>query len=282
MAVTKTLKSRIDELISSLQEVDRTQIKAALVKFARIAEALEDGTATRKTDAKIARLKSALETSKSNYAAAYVALENSCSEIKDLQSELQTMQAEIAKYQEERAKEEESKREIPPIQFEILRRLGSPATCDWLDLGQIARALKIPVDEAELYVDGLGKLGLVFFHPHEPGGGGWLRTTEGNKIAVAKRWAGEEGDRTQHKYPDLPGAQHKVLVALGSDLDGLTEETIAEKAGLELPRTIRALRLLRKAGMATDGGSEAVVFADGALWCILERGEEYLEERDLL
>jgi len=286
MAVSKTLTSRIEELIARITELDRTQIRGKLVRFLRLAKALEDGSASRKAKSKIARLEAALEASKSNYAAAYLALENSCSDIKDLQSELQTMQAEIQQCQAERKKQEESKR-VSPIQFEILERLGSPATCDWLNLGQIARGLKIPVDEAELYIEGLDGLGLVFHHPHEPGGGGWLRTTEGNKLVVANRWASEEGDQKERKrkYDDLPEKQHAVLVALGSDLDGLTDETIAQKAGLELPKTMRALRLLQKGGMATDGANDpggAVAFGDGTLWWIIERGEEYLEERDLL
>jgi hypothetical protein len=264
---TKSLKKRIDELVNVLGKALTphltADIRGELVELGGLVKALENGQAAAEQEARITDLETQLG---------------------NLQVALETANVEIETFRAERKKREEKEREIDPTQFKILDLLPNEhGGGRWLKINEIARALEIPVDEAEVYILGMEKLRLAFFHTHEPGGGGWLRTAEGNKVVVARRWAGEEKETPKaYKHPDLPERQHAVLVALGSDLDGLTEETIAEKAGLELPRTIRALRLLSKAGMATDGGSDAVVFGDGALWWILERGEEYLEERDLL
>ncbi|MEY2498230.1 MAG: hypothetical protein QOD12_1786 [Verrucomicrobiota bacterium] len=291
----KSLTVRINETISSIGELDRTAIKALLVRFAKLAKALEDGTAARKAKSKITRLQTALEKAETVQEESAAALEQSNAELGNLKSELQTMQAEIAQYQAERKKQEEREREIAPIQFEILERLGSPATCDWLNLGEISRALKIPVDEAEIYIEGLDGLGLVFYHPHEPGGGGWLRTADGNRRVVAKRWASEEGDQKQRecKYADLPKAQHDALLIIAANVDGISENEIAKKLGMTRALTRRHLYLLRDAEMATDAeepGSPILAWdsvtgeeSDSSpTWNALRKGSEYLAERDLL
>lgn len=263
----KSLKKRIDDLVDALGGAEKptfAEIRNELVSIGAFAEALENEQALAEKDARIADLEAQLGS---------------------VQVALQTASAEIKAFRAQQKKQEEEKKrqEVPEIQFKILQRLGSPASCKWLNLDEIARSLKIEIDEAEVYVEGLEKLGLIFFHPHEPGGGGWLRSPEGNKLAVAKRWAGEEGDQKQHKYADLPAIQHEVLVIVGSDPDGVFDQAIAKKIGATLPLTVHTLKLLRKADMATDGGDKRVIFGDdGSLWWTMEKGEEYLAERDLL
>lgn len=293
MAVPKTLTCRIEELIGTITKLDRTQIKAKLVRFLRLAKALEDSSAARKAKSKIARLEAALEKAEAAQQESDAALEQSNTELGKLRGELQTVQAEIKQYQAERKKQDESKRKIAPIQFQILERLGSPSSCDWLNLGEIARALKIPLDEADLLVKGLDDLQMIFFHPHEPGGGGWLRSAKGNMEVVAKRWASGEGDQKQRKYTDLPKAQHDALVIIAANVDGISENEIAKKLGQTRARIRPHLNALSDAEMATGGeepGSTITAWnsvtgeeSDSSpVWTALRKGSEYLDERDAL
>jgi predicted transcriptional regulator len=178
----QSLAQRIKSLINRVGAEPQPTlglIKSELMGCLGLAQTLENSEVISELEDEVTVLETALK--KSN-------LENS-----NLQTELQSLKTEVDTFRAERRKQEDENRrqDIDDIQFQILEQLGSPTTCDWLKLGEIARAVNIPVDEAEVYMDGLNDLGLVFYHPHEPGGGGWLRTAKGNKLVVAKRWAGE-------------------------------------------------------------------------------------------
>jgi chromosome segregation ATPase len=154
-----------------------------------LAEALEDGQTTRKAEANIARLEAALE--KSN------------AENGNLKVELQMANAEIKKFQAERKKQEESEREIPPIQFQILKRLPSEHGGKWLRIGEIARAVNIPPDEAEIHLDRFKKAALATERYNAFDALVWHRTIAGNELVLAKRLAGEEeaGDPKPYNTP---------------------------------------------------------------------------------
>jgi hypothetical protein len=110
---------------------------------------------------------------------------------------------------------------------------------------------------------------------------------------VAKRWAGEEEERKAYKHADLPQIQHEALLIIAAEPqggaifehEGVYVHEITNKLGESLAKTRYNLRQLQKAGMATDG-SEDFIAADysglGPTWTLLDKGEEYLGERDLL
>jgi len=270
MAKKKSLKERIDALVNALGAAEKpssAQIRNELVALALDVEALENGKALAEKDARISDLEAALEKSDV--------------ELGNLKVLLEEAGGELATFRVEQKKREEKEREINPTQLKILQRLGSPASCEWLNIDEIARALKIPVDEAEIYVEGLEKkLGLIFFHPHEPGGGGWLRTAEGNKLVVAKRWAGEEQEQNTHKYVDLPEIEHRLLTCITGFDDGIDESSLACFLGKTVELVRFTLRKLEKAEMATDGDEPD--YGTGRRWYLLEKGNEYLAERGLL
>jgi DNA-binding MarR family transcriptional regulator len=262
----KSLKSRIDALFNALglDERDRPsagEIRSQLSQFALSAEKLEDGQSAAEKDATIAVLEA---------------------ELGNLKVELEATKTAIDGFEAERKKQEESEREIDPTQFKILQRLASESECIWLKITEISRALNIPVDEAEIYINGLEKRGLVRFHRHEPGGGGWHRTTEGNKIVVAKRWAGEEDKETARKHPDLPPIQHEILllIAAGQN-DGANENDIVNELGKTLGLVRLNLKALRQADMASDIDEQAD-WGMGRVYYLRDTGAEYLAERDLL
>jgi len=81
---TKSLKSRIEALINSLGGRDKPtlpKIRSELVSFALLAEALEDGQATREAKAKIAGLEAALEKSNAELGSLKVQLQAANAEI---------------------------------------------------------------------------------------------------------------------------------------------------------------------------------------------------------
>ncbi len=256
MAAPKSLTERLEAIINL---PGATPVKGQLIKLLRSVKLLEGGHATRQKEAKIATLKA---------------------ENEKLKIELQAVQAQIEQYQAEQAGRQKKERDIPPIQFQILAHLPSESECNWRRIDEISRAVKIRVDEAEVYINGLKKLGLAAFHPHEPGGGGWHRTTEGNMLVVAKRWAGEEDQEASRKYPDLPAIQHEALLMMVGEDEGINERDIAKRLGKSLALTQHNLSLLREADMATDG--EEGDYGTGRTWVLLRKGEKYLAERNLL
>lgn len=273
MAKKKSLKERIDALVNAFGAAEKpssAQIRNELVALALDVEKLEDGQALAQKDARISDLEAALEKSDVELGNLKLLLEEAGGELEAFRTA-----------QEER---QEKEREIDPVQFQILQRLHSESECKWLRIDEIARALKIPVDEAEVYVEGLDKRGLVVFHYHEPGGGGWHRTAEGNKWVVAKRWAGEEEQPNANN--DLGENAQKVLILIARE-DGLDETAIAERMGIRLSVIRRILRILREKDLATDKEEPGEAFTSsegpvGPTWRLLIKGEDYLAERSSL
>ncbi len=269
---TKSLKSRIEALINSLGGRDKPtlpKIRSELVSFALLAEALEDGQATREAKAKIAGLEAALE--KSN------------AELGSLKVQLQAANAEIERFLADRKKQEEKEREIPPIQFQILSRLPSEhGGGNWLRIDEISRAVNILPDEAEIHIDRLEKAGLATRRYNAFDALVWHRTIKGSELVVAKRLAGEEGagDQKPYKYADLPKIQHEALLLMVGEDEGINEREIAKRLGKSLALTQHNLSLLRDADMATDG--DEADYGTGRTWVILKKGNEYLAERNLL
>ena len=198
--------------------------------------------------------------------------------------ELQAVQAQIEQYQAEQAGRQKKERDIPPIQFKILQRLASESECNWRRIDEISRDVKIPVDEAEVYIQGLKKLGLATFHPHEPGGGGWHRTTEGNRLVVAKRWAGEEPAPTK-KYSDLSEIEESILEMLIGEDEGVNERLIHQSledngVKITLNKVIWILETSLKRFVDYDPGEPT--YGTGNTWFIADAGREYFAERDKL
>ncbi len=259
----KSLKKRIDDLIDALGGAEKptfAKIRSELVSIGTLVEALEDAQALAEKDARIADLEA---------------------EFENLKVTLQTANTELETFRAEREKQEEENRELPEIQLEILRRLPSKHGGIGLTVPQIWREVNGRLDEIEIHVDKLEKAGLIAWHMEADGEKFWRRTMAGNELVVAKRLAGEE-DKKAHKHADLPKEQHEALLMIGSDPEGANENSISAKVGASILLTQRNLRKLREAGMATDGDEPQETYGTGQMWWLLERGEEYLAERDLL
>jgi hypothetical protein len=283
MAARKTLKSRIDDLFSALggPEADRpapNEIRNELSVFASMAEALENGEATLETEAEIAALDTALEQSNAT-------LEQSHAENTNLKATLQTINTEIEALREEKKKREEKERDIPDIQLKILRSLPSKYGGSTLNMREIARTASVRVDEAEIYVEGLEKLEFAVFEYCEPGGGGWRRTAEGNKLVVAKRWAGEEEKEEiktkRSKHGELTHPEEIALLKMAENVnEGAIEPEIAKVLGYTQAQTAFILLLLSQKNMAA--ASDEPDYGSGVTWFILTKGLEHLGERGLL
>ncbi len=214
----KSLKSRIDALINSLGETPvptLAEIRGDLVKFASLAEALEDGQATREKEAKIEALEA---------------------ELARLKVELQTVNAEIEGFRAEREKQEEKEREIPQIQFQILSLLPNEHGGSWLRIDEIARTLKRPSDEIEVHAKKLEKAGRVISRFGEHDALVWHRSDEGNELGIARRLAGEkeaqvEKRKPPSRYADLSVNEEIALLMIARSNDGITAREIADRVG---------------------------------------------------
>jgi hypothetical protein len=150
---------------------------------------------------------------------------------------------------------------------------------------EIARAASVQVDEAEVYVAGLEKLGWVTFQHHEPGGGGWRRTAEGNSLVVAKRWAGEEEKEAievkRSKHGKLSKPEEIALLTMAERVnEGATEPEIAKVLEYTPAQTALILILLSEKNMAA--ASDEPDYGTGRNWFILRNGLEHLAERGLI
>jgi len=274
----ESLTKRIETLISRVGEKPEPtfgQLKSELVNCRTLAQTLEDGEAIREAEAQIAVLQAALEESKT-------ARQQSDAENEKLKAELKSAQVKARRYQEELKKKEEKKWDIPDIQFQILKVLPSETSGSPLRLKQVAYAVKIPVDEAEIHFDTLKQMGLATKLDNDSMGTTWRRSLEGNKLVVSKRLAGEEADQKAYKHADLPEAQHEALLMIGGSPNGANEDAIAEKLGATMLSTRRYLGQLREADMATAGNEPQATYGTGDMWWLLENGTEYLAERNLL
>ena len=271
---SKSLKKRIDDLIHALGGATKPsyiEIRNELAVLSPMAEALEDGQATREKDARIADLEAELGSLKS--------------ELGNLNVLLQTANSEIAKFRADQKKRDEQERDIPPIQFEILERLPSEHGGEWLAIDLIALVFNIPVDETEIHLDRLEKAGFAVRRQYLSGQVVWHRSMKGNELVLAKRLAGKDTEEQKPKrkpHPDLSHAEQIILLIVAKT-KGLTADEIFERYTKAIPikgRPIATLGMiqlllikLRGKNMASD--------ADG-MWVILSEGREYLVERNIL
>jgi DNA-binding transcriptional ArsR family regulator len=270
----KSLKSRIDALINAVGETPPpsfAKIKSELVTCAGLAEALEDGAAVRKAKAKIARLESALEKSNA---------ENS-----NLKVELQEASAKIERFKAEQKQREQKEREIPEIQFEILERLPSEQSGDYIVVSEVARRIGKPIDETEVHIRKLEKAGLVIGTYEASDALVWRRSITGNELVLAKRLAGEDqGQKKPDQQGNLSVPEQIVLLVVARN-KGIAAPEILKKVARGLPTaTLPLIDLLlitlREKKMATDGN--APDYGAPRRWIALRDGLEYLAERGLL
>lgn len=214
MAKKKSLKERIDALVNALGAAEKpssAQIRNELVGLALDVEKLEDGQALAEKDARISDLEAALEKSDV--------------ELGNLKVLLEEAGGELEAFRAEQKKQSEAEREIPEVQFEILKRLplvnehGST-------LDVIARTAAIPKDEAEIHLDALckAKPALAWRTSSWPevNETAWRRTMAGNRYVVSKRLAGEEEkEEPRRKYADRTTIEADVLEIL-ADLGEMT------------------------------------------------------------
>jgi len=263
----KSIKKRIDELVTKLGELPPPSIatiKGNLVNIGGLVEALEEGAAVRDAEAKAETLQS----------------ENA-----NLKVELQALKTEVERFREDRKKQEEKERDIPEIQFQILKRLPSEHGGEWLAIDLIALVFNIPVDETEIHLDRLEKAGFAVRRQYLSGQVVWHRSMKGNELVLAKRLAGKDTEEQKPKrkpHPDLSHAE-QIILSIVAKAKGLTADEIFERYTKAIPikgRPIATLGMiqlllikLRGKNMASD--------ADG-MWVILSEGREYLVERNIL
>lgn len=273
---SQSLSERINRLANAIGAKvppDLGKIKGELVQLGVSAEALEEGTGISESESKIATVEQALEQSNA--------------ENEKLKAELRSAQVKARNYKEELKRKEDKKWDIPDIQFSILQWLPSELSGSALKLTEVARDLKIPVDEAEIHFDTLRQMGLATALPNEVKGTTWRRSMEGNKFVVAKRWAGEgdppKENKPGHGHPDLSKPEQIALLLMTrNDGEGAFESEIANELGISVLATTLVLSTLRGKEMATDGGEPQATYGQGQKWWLLTAGKEYLAERGLL
>jgi hypothetical protein len=265
----QSLKKRIDALVDALGAAEKPsflEIRNELVPIGIEVEALEDGQALAEKEAQIAVLEAALE--KSN-------LENS-----QLQVELQTANAELETFRAaEREKQEgERKKDLPDKQFEILEWLPSEYGGEWRGIGEIADAVGIPVDEAEIHLSKLRKAQLAISRYNAYDAVVWHRSETGNELVLAKRLAGEAEQAENKYYADLPLTEHKALgIIAAARENGASEAEIANKLRKTAGRTRLALMVLEGKDFAGQPPEDPE-----KRWFLRTRGAFYLAERGLL
>jgi DNA-binding MarR family transcriptional regulator len=277
--MAKSLKKWIDELIDALGVAEKPtypQIRSRLVKFSALAEQLEQGKAVRKAESKVAALEKQNLRIKS--------------ENENLKSKLQAANAEIDRFREEEKKREEENRDLPDVQFKILKLL--PSESEGLAKAvDIAENLKIEIGDVDAHLSRLSGLGYAA-RSHSPVYGLlWHRTNKGNEHVMAKRLAGEDTDNRKRNYPNLPEMEEMVLVAVAKGpKDGITVATIVTVLNKAMPTlgkpfvteglvTLLLIKL-REKNMATDG--DASDYGTPRKWYMLRDGMEYLAERGWL
>ena len=119
----------------------------------------------------------------------------------------------------------------------------------------------------------------------------WRRTMAGNKYIVAKRLAGEEKAddqaRKQYEYPDLPDEQDWIVELLSTLGRQSTSQKIASgltalyNSETSVDRAEYLLRKLEKNGFVASSDLNPEISDEGD-WFLLEKGTNYLGERDRL
>jgi hypothetical protein len=263
----KSLKKRIDDLVHALGAAKKpspSDIRNELVPIGIEVEALENGQALAEKEAAIAALEA---------------------ENENLKVELQTANTELETLRAEQKKQQEEKRDLPEDQFEILKWLPSQHGGERPDINFIAHAFGRPVDETGIRIYALRDAGLIAEASNQFDQTVWHRTIKGDKLVVSKRFASEKTDGKTYKHPDLPQAQHEILLWIAGIIGGALEDEIVVFANQSVAKIQYSLRCLKKAGMADDGSEEVIAAADlenGLKWKPTDKGYEYLDERDLL
>lgn len=269
----QSLTERLAALISRVGEKPEptfAYIKGELVDCRTLAESLEEGAVIRDAEAKIAILEA---------------------ELGDLKIETKELQMEVETFRAERKKQEEQERrkDLPPEQLDILRRLPSKHGGLGLTMLQIWREINGRLDETEIHVDKLEKAGLIEWHMEADGEKFWRRSMLGNELVVAKRLAGEEGEEEQgEEPPELTQMETFVLMALAHG-NG-SPEYIEQYIAMELPTLgppitspdmilllllrLREKKLVSDADKPSDGGPSE--------WKLLRAGTRLLTSRRLI
>ena len=279
MAKKKSLKERIDALVNALgaaKKPSSAQIRNELVALALDVEELEGGQALAEKDARISDLEAALE--------------KSAVELRNIQVLLEQAGGELEAFRTEQKERQEKERDIDPVQLKVLASLGSQYSGRGLGMLEISRNAGIRMEEAEVYVTGLEKLGLAICQRHETEGVTWRRTAEGNRWVVAKRWAGEEEAqeaKPQAKHDELGVNETIALRMMAKKGDeGITALEIAERVrgGSTEMMFLYILVLLKQKNMVGDGYNEGHGPPHGTprRWIILKAGVDYLAQRGLL
>jgi hypothetical protein len=263
----KSLKKRIDDLVDALGGAEKptlADIRSELVVMGALAEEMEAGHTLAEKESAI----TALEQENEN-----------------LKVELQTANTELDAFRAERKKQEEEERqkEMPEIQFQILKHLPSQHGGPWLKLIEIAYAAGIPVDETEIHLNRLQIAGLITGHYNACDVFAWHRTIAGTELVLAKRLAKEDQESPKaYKHDDLFPIQHDALLLIAKNQEGISESELLQRiddgtaAGAWM-----LLRTLRTRGFVTYGSAYGAPVA-GRILILAPRGTEYLRERDLL
>lgn len=269
----KTLKSGIDALFTVLggpveNRPGLDAIRRKLSSFATMAEALENGEATRETEAEITALEAALKKSET--------------ELAELKKEMQTANAEIERLLADQEKREKTDQDIEPKQFEILSLLPTENRGGFMPFHEICQAVAISFDEAEIRLHNLQEQGWVVRGETFTGHVAWQRTVEGTKLVYAVCLANEEA-RSQKTYnhPNLAPIQHEALLLIARNPNGISESELVQRitGGEENTPSARLfLTTLRTRGFVAYGGGEGTTVFDGHYLVLAKRGEEYLAE----
>ena len=275
---TKSITERINDLVYKLDAVPPPEphfIKGRLSQISELVEALEQGKVIREAEAKIA----VLEKQKRKFKA----------ENENLKVELQAAKTEIQRFRAEQKEREKKDKDIPDIQFKILKDLPTEHMGDGATLKGVSRRAKIRPDDAEVHLARLVKAGLADFRQHHLTGGvftAWYRTIPGSELVLAKRLASEEQEEEEEytqPQPDLLQGE-RIVLSIVAEGDGMTPEQIVERYNKALPvigKTIGTAAMillflirLRDRKMVSDVG--------GKQWKARRRGIAYLAERDML
>jgi hypothetical protein len=271
MAKKKSLKERIDALINALGAAEKpspTKIRNELVSLSLDVEALEGSKTLAEKDARIADLEGELGGLSVT--------------LKEANSELEAFRAAQRKQQEQ-----ERKKDIPPAQLNILRRLPSKHGGKGLTVQQIWREVGGRLDELDIHVEKLDKAKLITWRTGSSGETFWLRSTGGNELVVAKRLAGEEEeeevDEQEEGQPEITQMEYLVLLAVaqGCRLPAEIEEYIqiaVPTVGppITTPNMMLLLLIeLRGKKMVSDAGKPSG-------WKLLRAGTRFLASRGKL
>jgi DNA-binding transcriptional ArsR family regulator len=265
----KRLTKRIEDLSYAIGKPEPYPgcFKGELVNILASVQELENGAAVSEAEAKVAAFETALEESKAENA-------NLKAELKEAKAEIEAFQA-----AEREKQEDERKKDLPDKQFEILEWLPSEYSGKWRGIGEIAAAVGLAVDVAEIHLSKLRKAGFAILRSTAYDGTAWHRSETGNELVLAKRLASEgEQTQTQYYYPNLPDSEHIALgVIAAARENGASEIEIAKKLRQTVGRTRLALMVLNSKDFAGQPPEDPE-----KRWFLRTTGAFYLAERGLI